>query len=98
MVQPAVPLADHLERLSEAVQTSGHVPAGRLWGLPDLEDDCWVDIAGASVLTGQRPNTISGWLSRKGPKRNPFPRPYRLLYRLYWRRSAIEAWLVEEHA
>ena len=98
MPDHVVPLADHLERLSQAVQARGHVPTGRLWRLPDLENDCWVDIAGASVLTGHRPKTITGWLTRKGPKRNPFPTPYRLLYRLYWRRSAIDAWLKTERA
>jgi len=69
------------------------VPAGRLYGLPELPgDDCWVDIAGAAVLAGVAPKTITGWLGRGGPSRNPFPRPARILYRLYWPRAEIESW------
>jgi hypothetical protein len=40
-----------------------------------------------------RPSTIRGWLSRGGPKGNPFPPPDRRYRgRSYWRRATIEAW------
>lgn len=88
-----VELAAHLEALRELLRVGGQIPAGRLLGLPELPDgDCWVDIAGAAALTGVKPRTISAWLARRGPKRNPFPQPRRLLYRLYWRRTVIESW------
>jgi hypothetical protein len=88
-----VRLTDHLNALREALRADDYIPAGRLYGLPDLpEGDCWVDIAGAAALTGVHPKTITAWLSRKGPKRYPFPPPRRILYRLYWRHSLIEAW------
>lgn len=79
--------------LNEAVRTKQAVPAGRLFGLPELPGDgCWVDIAGAAVLTEVSPKTITGWLARRGPTRNPFPLPHRILYRLYWPRTDIESW------
>lgn len=90
-------LTRHLLALSEAVEGGSLPPTGRLLGLPELpHNDCWVDIAGASALTGVRPKTITSWLSRRGPKRNPFPRPHRLLYRLYWPHSVIHAWQERE--
>ena len=80
-----VPLAAHLMALAEAVNTGRPVPTGRLFGLPELPDnDYWVDIAGAAAVTGVPPNTITSWLARGGPTRNPFPAPRRHLYRLYW--------------
>jgi predicted DNA-binding transcriptional regulator AlpA len=92
-------LSGHQDRLVQALRRGATVPAGRLWGLPELAiDDCWVDIAGASAMTGYRPKTITGWLARKGPKRNPFPTPHRLLYRLYWRRSSLDEWINREHS
>ena len=52
----------------------------------------WVDIAGASAVSGAAPKTITGWLSRGGPKHCPFPAAHRFLYRLYWPLFQIEAW------
>ena len=50
----------------------------------------WVDIAGASAVSGAAPKTITGWLSRGGPKHGPFPAAHRFLYRLHWPLSQIE--------
>ena len=88
-----VPLAAHLMALAEAVNTGRPVPTGRLFGLPELPDnDYWVDIAGAAAVTGVPPNTITSWLTRGGPTRNPFPAPRRHLYRLYWPCTEISMW------
>jgi predicted DNA-binding transcriptional regulator AlpA len=88
-----VELAGQVSALAEAVNAGAVVPAGRLYGLPELSGgDCWVDMAGAAALTGVPPRTITSWLSRGGPVRNPFPLPRRLLYRLYWPRDDIESW------
>ena len=55
------------------------VPVGRLYGLPELPGDgCWIDIAGAAALTGAPPRTITSWLARGGPFRNPFPVPQKI--------------------
>ncbi len=83
----------HYDALRAAMRNAETIPVGRLWGLPDLGDsDMWVDIAGAAVLAQVKPKTLTGWLSRGGPKKRPFPAPTRLMHRLYWRRSTIEAW------
>jgi hypothetical protein len=88
-----IQLADQLLALTEAVNTGRRVPTGRLFGLPELPDnDYWVDIAGAAAVTRIPPNTITSWLTRGGPRRNPFPAPRRHLYRLYWPRTEITAW------
>jgi predicted DNA-binding transcriptional regulator AlpA len=43
------------------------------------------------------PSTIRSWLSRGGPKGNPFPAPDRRYHgRSYWKRSTIEAWLARQ--
>jgi hypothetical protein len=77
-----------------AALAGDHPPAGRLLGLPELGDgDYWVDIAGASVVLKVKPKTISSWLARSGPKPSPLPRPRRILYRLYWRRSDLDLWM-----
>src|SRR5258708_7037594 len=71
-----VQLAAHLAALAEAVNTGQSVPTGRLFGLPELSgNDYWVDIAGAAAITGIPPNTITSWLVRGRPRRNPFPAP-----------------------
>ncbi|MBS2966682.1 hypothetical protein KGA66_26835 [Actinocrinis puniceicyclus] len=90
----SISLAMHYESLTDALIEGRAIPAGRLFGLPDLEgDDIWVDIAGAAALVRVNPKAITGWLTRGGPKRKPFPTPYRLLYRLYWRKHDIDRWL-----
>jgi hypothetical protein len=92
-----VELSAHLSALTKAVNADAMVPTGRLYGLPELPDGgCWVDTAGAAALTGVPPNTITSWLARGGPLRNPFPRPARILYRLYWPRAEIESWRARE--
>jgi predicted DNA-binding transcriptional regulator AlpA len=92
---PVALLAQHAA-LVEAIKEGRPGPSGRLLGLPELDQhDVWVDIAGAAALVRVMPSTITSWLARGGPKRGAFPRPQRLLYRLYWRRSVIEAWLAD---
>ncbi|NEB76278.1 helix-turn-helix domain-containing protein [Streptomyces sp. SID14478] len=92
-----VTLATQHQALLAALAEAKEVPAGRLLGLPELpEADVWVDTAGAAALVRVNPKTITSWLARGGPKKRPFPPPHRFLYRLYWRRSDIEAWLRDE--
>ena len=92
-----VELSGHIRALNAAVGTGDVVPAGRLYGLPELPGgSCWVDMAGAAALTGVAPKTITSWLARGGPVRNPFPTPARILYRLYWPRPDIESWRSRE--
>ena len=92
-----VELTTRIAVLSEAVRADRPVPAGRLYGLPELPDgDVWVDIAGVAALTGVPPKTITGWLVRGGPLRNPFPPADRIMYRLYWPRAEIESWRARE--
>jgi hypothetical protein len=92
-----VELAAHANALAEAIRSGGAVPAGRLFGLPELPGgDCWLDIAGATASTGVPPKTITSWLARGGPVRNPFPSAQRLLYRLYWRGTEITSWQARE--
>jgi predicted DNA-binding transcriptional regulator AlpA len=92
-----IELAAHARALAAGIQAGQAIPAGRLFGLPELPgDDYWLDMAGATALTGIPPKTITGWLARGGPARNPFPVPDRLLYRVYWRRTEIESWQARE--
>jgi hypothetical protein len=93
-----VGLAARFAGLSEAVNAGRAVDAARLYGLPEPPpgSDCWVDIAGAAALTGMAPKTITSWLARGGPLRNPFPLPARILYRLYWPCADIESWRSRE--
>jgi hypothetical protein len=94
-----IELATRAAVLAEAARTGRAVPAGRLLGLPELPgDDYWVDMAGATALTGIPPKTITGWLARGGPVRNPFPVPQRFLYRLHWRGTEIASWRARETA
>ena len=88
-----VQLTAHLSALTDAVSAGRPVPTGRLFGLPELPDnDYWVDIAGVP------PKTITSWLTRGGPRRNPFPGPRRHLYRLHWPRTEITSWQARNHA
>lgn len=50
-----VDLAEHVAQLSAARAGGTELPAGRLLGLPELPGDVWVDIAGASAITGVPP-------------------------------------------
>lgn len=91
-----VDLAVQVEQIRQARDAGHAVPAGRLLGLPELPgDDVWVDIAGASAITGLEAKTITGYLNRGQPKRCPFPGGHRILYRLYWPLSTIESWCEE---
>ena len=59
-----IELATHATALAEAIRTGRAVPAGRLFGLPELPgDDYWLDMAGATASTGIPPKTITGWLA-----------------------------------
>lgn len=87
-----VGLYGQLDDIRAALAAGRRPPAGSLLGLPELDGDVWVDIAGAAAVSGARPKTITGWLSRGGPKRCPFPAAHRFLYRLYWPLSQVEAW------
>ncbi|HET9894592.1 MAG TPA: hypothetical protein VFQ44_06620 [Streptosporangiaceae bacterium] len=92
-----VKLSDHICALNSAAGTGAVIPVGRLYGLPELPGGhCWVDMAGVAALTGVPPNTITSWLARGGPVRNPFPTPARILYRLYWPWPDIESWRSRE--
>jgi hypothetical protein len=92
-----IELAAHATALTEAIRAGTALPAGRLLGLPELPgDDYWLDMAGATAVTGVPPKTITSWLARGGPVRNPFPPPHRLLYRLYWRGTEIMSWRARE--
>jgi len=95
----SIELQAHAAALGEAIRDGRAVPAGRLFGLPDLPgDDYWLDMAGATAITGRPPKTITSWLARGGPVRNPFPVPHRFLYRLFWRGSEITSWKAKEMA
>ncbi|GGM83972.1 hypothetical protein GCM10012275_63230 [Longimycelium tulufanense] len=90
-------LDEQLRALRQAQAAEQPIPAGRLLGLPELPDgDVWVDAAGASAVTRCAPKTISGWLARRNPADNPFPKPVRLLYRNYWPLSVLTAWQARE--
>ena len=89
----AVHLAAQIAALADALSAGDPIPTGRLLGLPELPDnDYWLDIAGAAAIAGVSPNTITCWLTRGGPRRNPFPQPRRHLYRLHWPRTEITSW------
>jgi hypothetical protein len=85
-------LSARVETIRQARSNGEPIQAGRLLGLPELENDCWVDISGASAIAFAQPNTITAWITRGGPKRNPFPQPERFLGRLYWPLSVLSAW------
>ncbi len=89
-----VDLTTHVAALQAALDRPSGPPAGRLLGLPELADgDLWCDIAGAVAITGVAPKTITGWITRRGPARHPFPQPDRVLYRLYWSVASVRTWL-----
>jgi len=94
----AIDLAEHADQLRRARATGETLPAGRLLGLPELADDVWVDMAGASAITGVPPRTITGWLSRGQPRRLPFPPGHRFLYRVYWPMRVLEDWAAAYNA
>ncbi|NRQ32444.1 hypothetical protein HII36_11420 [Nonomuraea sp. NN258] len=81
-----------LAALREALARGERPPTGALLGLPPLEGDVRVDTAHAAAVAGVAPKTITSWLSRGQPRRCSFPAPHRILYRLYWPLSAVEAW------
>ena len=70
-----IELATHAAALIEAIRTGRAVPAGRLFGLPELPgDDYWLDMAGATAVTGIPPKTITSWLARGRRPATPSPR------------------------
>lgn len=88
----SVDLAGQLAAIREALADGRRPAAGGLLGLPELEGDVWIDIAGAAAVTGVRPRTITGWLTRGRPASSPFPPAHRFMYRLYWPLSVVEEW------
>ena len=88
----SVDLDAHLAAIREALADGRRPAAGGLLGLPELEGDVWIDIAGAAAVVGVGPRTITGWLTRGRPASSPFPAAHRFLYRLYWPLSVIEEW------
>ena len=69
-----IELATHATALIEAIRTGRAVPAGRLFGLPELPgDDYWLDMAGATAVTGIPPKTITSWLARGRRPATPSP-------------------------
>jgi hypothetical protein len=88
-----VGLAEREAALATAIRTGAPVPCGRVLGLPELADGrAWVDMAGAVAISRHPQGTITGWITRAGPKYNPFPMPYRVLYRLWWPEDEVRAW------
>ncbi|MCP2337186.1 hypothetical protein FHU30_002526 [Actinomadura rupiterrae] len=86
--------SEQMRLLKDLLTGDEDLPLGQCLGLPNLPPgDYWVDIAGACVLCDVQPGTITGWLVKGGPARRPFPNPFRLMYRLYWKRSEIDLWL-----
>jgi hypothetical protein len=101
LVKDEVHLTAQIAALADALSAGNPIPAGRLLGLPELpNNDYWLDIAGAAAIAGVPPKTITSWLTRGGPRHNPFPRPRRHLYRLYWPLTEITSWRAknETHA
>ncbi|MEV4241339.1 hypothetical protein AB0J47_39970 [Nocardia sp. NPDC049737] len=90
-----VALADKVADLREAWQAGKPFAGGQLFGLPPLDNDVWVDIAGASVITNLAPKTVTSFLSRGKPKSCPFPVPSKFLGRLYWPATVLLAWTTE---
>jgi hypothetical protein len=48
-------------------------------------------MAGASVIAGKDPKSITSYLAKGGPRRHPFRPAFRFLYRLYWLMSHVRA-------
>lgn len=90
-----VALQDKVGELRAAWQAGRALTGGQLFGLPVLDGDVWVDMAGASVVTNLEPKTITSWLSRGRPAACPFPSPSKYLGRLYWPASVLLAWITE---
>ena len=69
-----VGLHGQLAGIRQALAAGRKPAAGALLGLPELDGDVWVDIAGAAAVSGAAPKTITGWLSRGRPEALPVPR------------------------
>jgi hypothetical protein len=87
-----VALADKVAELRAAWRAGEPLSGGQVFGLPPLEADVWVDTAGATVITGVPPKTITSYLSRAKPKSCPFPIPSKFLGRNYWPASSLLDW------
>ncbi|WP_280264655.1 hypothetical protein [Nocardia wallacei] len=87
-----VALADKVAELRAAWKAGQPLTGGQVFGLPALDGDVWVDIAGATVITGVPPKTLTSYLVRAKPKSNPFPVPSKFLGRNYWPASTLLDW------
>ncbi|MGW4125789.1 hypothetical protein [Nocardia sp. NPDC004711] len=90
-----VALGDKMAELLAAWESGEPLTGGQLFGLPPLDGDVWVDIAGASVITRVEPKTITSFLSRGKPKACPFPTPSKFLGRLYWPATTLLSWTTQ---
>ncbi|MBO0879441.1 MAG: hypothetical protein J2P17_03530 [Mycobacterium sp.] len=90
-----IALRDKVGELRAAWRAGRPLTGGQLFGLPALDGDVWVDMAGAAVVTDLEPKTITSWLSRGRPAACPFPAPSKYLGRLYWPASVLLAWVTE---
>jgi predicted DNA-binding transcriptional regulator AlpA len=61
-------------------------------GPPGGVTDTYLDTAAVARRIHVSQSTIRSWLTRHGPKQNPFPRPEQLLGRNRWPKAAIDAW------
>ncbi|WP_281919634.1 helix-turn-helix transcriptional regulator [Nocardia sputorum] len=93
-----VALTDKVAELRAAWKAGQQLTGGQLFGLPPLDGDVWVDTAGAAVITGVPPKTITSYLSRGKPKSNPFPAPSKFLGRTYWPASILLSWTAAQPA
>lgn len=90
-------LDERHDRLSAAQAQGTDVPSGAIWGLPDPPaGDVWVDLIGASVITGQTVSGIRNRLNRSEKFRKPFPTPVKYLGILLWPKTIIDAWVSDD--
>jgi hypothetical protein len=71
--------------LQDAAEPEGDTPRGPIGS--------WIGTADAAKILDVVPSTIRGWVTRNGPKTNPFPPPD-LVYRgrSYWQKRTIDKW------
>jgi hypothetical protein len=71
--------------LLDAAEPDGTGPRGPI--------GTWIGTAEAAKSLDVAPSTIRGWITRRGPKANPFPLPDLLYHgRSYWQKKTIDKW------